>query len=150
MCFSAIAVANTILDMAAKRNIHDVTPMKLQKLIFLAHALYYRKYDSKLIIDTIEKWDYGPVVPDVYREFRGFGSKPITRYASNADEKVDIVPPDRDDIYDHLGSVLDLFGKTDAWRLSQLTHMDGTAWSLADGYYITDQNIKDGKIYRDK
>lgn len=42
MCFSAIAVANTILDMAAKRNIPDMTPMKLQKLVFLTHALYVR------------------------------------------------------------------------------------------------------------
>lgn len=149
MCFRAIAVANTILDMAAKRKINDITPMKLQKLIFLAHALYYKTYDHKLIVDNIEKWDYGPVIPDVYREFRGFGSSPITRYADNADGKIDIVPPDRSDIYSHLDKTLDLFGKTGAWRLSQLTHMEGTAWSLATGYEISDQNIKEGAIYRD-
>lgn len=150
MCFSAIAVANTILDMAAKRNIPDISPMKLQKLIFLAHALYVKKFDGhKLVSDTFEKWDYGPVSPEVYREFKGFGASPITRYASNADGKVDIVPPNRDDILNHLESILDLFGSSSAWRLSELTHMPNTAWDKAQGWYITDQNIQEGVVYSD-
>lgn len=43
MYFSAIAVGNTILDIGARKNISDITPLKLQKLVFLAHALYFKQ-----------------------------------------------------------------------------------------------------------
>ena len=149
MCFSAIAVANTILDMAAKKEINDITPMKLQKLVFLAHALYYKQSGNKLITDPVEKWKYGPVIYDVYREFRGFGSAPITSYAQNADGSTDIVPLSREDVYDFLSKILTVFGYTSAWRLSELTHLTGTAWDIASGAYITDENILEGDIFSD-
>lgn len=148
MCFSAIAVANTILDMAAKRNIPDMTPMKLQKLVFLAHALYVKGHHrDKLFSDPIEKWQYGPVISEIYREFRGFGSNPISGYATNADGTVDIIPTQRTDIYDHLANVLDIFGSIVAWKLSELTHLTGTAWEIAKSPIISDEDVANGKIY---
>lgn len=151
MCFSAIAVANTILDLSAKRNINDVTPMKLQKLIFFTHALYLKKHGENIISDQVEKWRYGPVYRDVYREFNGFGDQRISNYANNADGSIDIIPRDRKNVYDFIDKVLDAFGDVNAYELSDLTHMEGTAWALAgDQKYISEENMKAGAVYSAK
>lgn len=152
MKLDTITVANTILDLANKRELKDLTPMKLQKLLFIADALYMKKYNKRLVESEVQKWKYGPVYYSVYREFSVFGSKNITNYANNADGSIYIVPRIRKDIYEHLNSVLDIFGYLSASKLSHLTHMKGTAWDLTDdkAKYISNENIKNGIIYRNK
>lgn len=52
--------------------------LKLQKMLYLAQMSYIGKNGGKLLIDdTFEAWDYGPVLPDVYRKVKMFGSAPI-------------------------------------------------------------------------
>lgn len=145
MCYPAVAVANTILDLAATKGVIGMTPMKLQKLLFFAQAWYMKNNPSKkLFPEPILKWQYGPVVGDVYREFSGFRSNPITNYADNADGTISIIPKNRTDLYDFLIEILTVYGKYDAWTLSLMTHAKGTAWDIAAGEIITDEDIKSG------
>jgi uncharacterized phage-associated protein len=51
-----------------------VDNLKLQKLLYYSQAVHLVLNDkAPLFPEPIEAWDYGPVVPTVYREYKGFG-----------------------------------------------------------------------------
>jgi uncharacterized phage-associated protein len=48
--------------------------LKLQKLLYYSQATHLVLYDrAPLFPEPIEAWDYGPVVPPVYREYKPCG-----------------------------------------------------------------------------
>jgi uncharacterized phage-associated protein len=55
--------------------------MKLQKLLFFTHADFLIRTGRPLIKQEFEAWDYGPVIPSLYREFKKFKDQPITSKA---------------------------------------------------------------------
>lgn len=56
---TALDVANTFLDRAKKEKI-DISPMKLQKLIYILYKVYLQKNGFKLFEERFEVWQYGP------------------------------------------------------------------------------------------
>ncbi|MDR1597186.1 MAG: DUF4065 domain-containing protein [Treponema sp.] len=51
-----------------------VDNLKLQKLLYYSQAVHLVLNDkTPLFPEPIEAWDYGPVVPPVYREYKPFG-----------------------------------------------------------------------------
>lgn len=54
-----------------------VSSMKLQKLIYYAQGHHLSMFGTPLFPEPIEAWRYGPVVGEVYRGFKGYGSGPI-------------------------------------------------------------------------
>jgi uncharacterized phage-associated protein len=56
-----------------------VDNLKLQKLLYYSQGTHLVLNDGKpLFPENVEAWDYGPVVPEVYREYRSFGFDIIT------------------------------------------------------------------------
>lgn len=49
-----------------------VDNLKLQKLIFYAQAISLVINDNPLFKDKIEAWDYGPVIPELYRHYKNY------------------------------------------------------------------------------
>lgn len=74
---SAIVVAAHFIELGLEQN-KTVTPMKLQKLIYLAHGIHLARFDSPLINEDIEAWSYGPVIKTIYDAFKSWGNQPIT------------------------------------------------------------------------
>ncbi len=63
MGYSAQAVANCFLDLANKEN-KEITPLKIQKLVYIAHGWFLAVTDKPLVDDEfVEAWQYGPVFP---------------------------------------------------------------------------------------
>lgn len=55
-----------------------VTNLSLQKTLYIAQMLFMGENNGARLIDaSFEAWDYGPVLPDVYRRVRMFGANPI-------------------------------------------------------------------------
>src|SRR6185369_6756877 len=84
MPFDPRAVANRLLELARERQL-IIDPMKVQKLIYYAHGWHLALTGKPLLDRSVEAWQYGPVLPDVYRAFQEFGAQPITepaRYAA--------------------------------------------------------------------
>jgi uncharacterized phage-associated protein len=51
-----------------------VDNLKLQKLLYYSQAVHLVLNDkAPLFPEDIEAWDYGPVVPPVYREYKPYG-----------------------------------------------------------------------------
>ncbi|MBL8233482.1 MAG: DUF4065 domain-containing protein, partial [Bryobacterales bacterium] len=83
--YEALAVANRFLALAA-RDKKPIDHLKLQKLIYFAHGWYLAFTGSPLLTEHVEAWQYGPVIPTVYHQFKRFGSATITSPAYRAVE----------------------------------------------------------------
>ncbi|EIW3592815.1 SocA family protein [Salmonella enterica] len=140
MAYSAIAVANAFIRKAKEKGIKDVTPMKLQKLVFYAHAWSLVMSNTPLVRDKVFAWTYGPVFESIYHEFKGYGSTNITKPGTelvqnngiNSILKAKYVAPeipDNDEFSESIiDGVLDAYGDQSAIALSNLTHRPGSAW----------------------
>lgn len=124
-------VANSILRRAFKEKI-DVSPMKLQKLMFFVTCLYQRNTGHRLLTESFQPWKYGPVCGAVYREFKPFGGNPITTYAKdavgNAYAANESSSPELKNALDKVWSHMKLLP---AVSLSRITHRPGSAWNKA-------------------
>lgn len=147
MPYPVRSVANAIIQKARAHG-ENITPLKLQKLLYYVCGYYAAATKSSLIDHTFEAWDYGPVVPEIYREFRVYGNRPITSLATDVDwdsgAMVPTPPPDGDK---RLQNVLDFvwktYGKYSAAQLSAMTHAPGSPW---DKVRKANPGIKDADI----
>lgn len=56
----------------------EVTPMKLQKLLYYAQGHYLGETGERLFTSEMEAWRHGPVSPRIYQEYKDFKREPIT------------------------------------------------------------------------
>ncbi len=77
--YKAIDIANYIIWFVNKDDqpLGSLTPLKLQKILYYVSAAYLQKYDELLFEDKFQKWQYGPVVKDIYHEFKIIGFRHI-------------------------------------------------------------------------
>lgn len=145
MGISTIAVANTFILKSAEENI-PLTPMKLQRLIYLLYKQYYQKTGTKLFTECFEKWKYGAVLPSVHYCFRDFGANPITKFARNAYGSVEVAE------LGHGTDICRIF--TEVWEkyrnfspvyLSDIICRENTAWSRAVNGILQDDDILNEK-----
>lgn len=114
-----------------------VTNLKLQKILYLAQAYFLAKVGKPLFEDTIEAWEFGPVVPTVYRKYKSNGSNPIISEKDKSKISVEVKKL--------LDSVWDAFGGYSAGRLVDITHAHAP-WKEAynSGFTeITNEAIKE-------
>ncbi|WP_166838686.1 Panacea domain-containing protein [Rheinheimera pleomorphica] len=146
--YSGIAVANSLIEKAKQAGIEDVSPMKVQKLVYYAHAWYLTFYRNPLVEDKIQAWEFGPVVYDVYAAFRQFGNAPITskgQVLKFVDNKVvndePTVPNEDTQAHNILDQIITLYGRYNAVQLSNMTH------NLDEPWYLIKQKYPSGIPY---
>jgi uncharacterized phage-associated protein len=129
------SIANFFLDLAASKGI-SLTPMKLQKLVYYAHGWFAGYTGQPLINESVEAWQYGPVIPSLYHEFKGYGSGPVKRkatdLATDSDEfEIREVPPPQDaGIRSFLEKIWASYGGYSAVQLSEMTHAADGPWDI--------------------
>jgi uncharacterized phage-associated protein len=133
--YTAKQVANWFLERAWSAGT-AINPMKLQKLVYFAHGWSLGVRDKPLIDELVQAWDYGPVVPSLYHEFKEFGAQSISRHASHYDPArgsfvIENIPPEDHEARVMLEWIWERYGKYSSWQLSNLTHEDGTPWRKA-------------------
>lgn len=69
----ALFVANYIIEYSNERN-YEINNLKLQKLLYFINARCLLENDVPIFEESFEKWKFGPVVPQVYHEYKGFGA----------------------------------------------------------------------------
>jgi uncharacterized phage-associated protein len=117
-------VANYILQLG-KENVadgeYDLTPMKLQKLVYYCQGFHLALYDKPLFPETIEAWKHGPVCPPLYRMLKPCGSAPIFEI----DAKDSLTEAEKQLIAD----VYWKYGQFATWKLRMMTHKE-TPWAM--------------------
>jgi uncharacterized phage-associated protein len=132
--------ASLIAYAFVKKGINEgkfVTQMKLQKLVYFAQGYHLVKYGKPLINERFEAWKYGPVVPEIYQDFKLYGSKPIVdthEYMPSFDD--DKRPRVNEEAYDAINYTWDVLKDFSALKLSYWTHEADSPWSK---FYAAEQ-----------
>ena len=143
----AMAVANWFLE----RSWRDPSKppcdqMKLYKLVFYSHGWYMGNCHAELFPEDVEAWPHGPVVRDLYIEFKDAGRSPITRLGKRmeiSDGKVAFVNPKHDGTLDEFfESIWGVYGGYTGIQLSNMTHRPGEAWTIVAEQYGYDLSAK--------
>jgi uncharacterized phage-associated protein len=93
-----------------------ISNLKLQKLVYYAQGFFSAIHDKPLFQNEIFAWAHGPVAPDLYHQYKQFGSNPIP------------VPTDFDKSslldteFELVEEVFEVFGQYTAWKLRNMTH----------------------------
>lgn len=138
MAITALQAAKTL---AVLRN-WDVSNLELQKLLYIAHMIHLGQHDVPLIADGFEAWDYGPVVPSLYRHLRGYGADKI----GNVFHGVPMLSEASQEFVTLAGVATQTKGFSSG-RLVSITHWPEGAWSNCyktgrKGVVIPDEAIK--------
>lgn len=146
----ALTVGNSILERAQQEN-KDITPMKLQKLIYCLYKEYYKSTGRALFDERFEAWRYGPVLRSVYDMFKHFGSNAIKDYAKSDDGNIYVVDQSTSvkfkAAFDKIWSA---YSDYDGIVLSMFTHRPNTAWRKAIDrrkVYLLDADIVEEEDY---
>lgn len=123
---SARVVANRLLNVAAA-NGEGLTPMQVLKLVYIAHGWSLALYGRPLIDQEVEAWQYGPVIPDLYRAMRNFRNERVhgpldLGWGGHAQDLSDDETKLVDQVYG-------LYGHMGGIALSRITHAPGTPWA---------------------
>lgn len=137
---NAVTIANYFLKKSFEEGV-EVTPMKLLKLVYIAHGWHLAITDTELISEPTEVWKYGPVVPSVYHAFKRYGTSQIRNMELlHPGQKTEYTALLQDQYTSSfLDKIWDVHKDYTGGQLSHATHQHDTPW------YET-WNIKHGKV----
>jgi len=119
-----------------------LTQMQIQKLVFIANGFNLAINKARLVNETYQAWDHGPVEPRLRDHVSRYGSQPVSSLLSTKDTGISWMLGDKKEVAPYQGSfnnserdiinhVLRIYGKLSAFRLSELTHLPDTPWFRA-------------------
>lgn len=127
MNHSALDVAEYLLQRASEVS-RALSPMKLIKLVYIAHGWMLGLYGRPLFHGDVEAWRYGPVIRELYHEIKKFRARAVpTGQIALSDDASEF------DEYEKgvMNQVHDVYGtKYSALQLSKMTHSPGTPWDI--------------------
>lgn len=74
--YDAQDVARYVIERCHKMA-RPISNLKLQKILYFLQAAFLVEGRGPLFSNTMEAWDYGPVVPDVYHAYKMYGDTNI-------------------------------------------------------------------------
>ncbi len=118
----AVAYSNSVLN-SCEKNAIFISPLKLQKLIYLSYAMHLKNDGEK--IDDLEftAWQYGPVVVSIYRAYKYYGSEIIRTYLKFTDGKQYTLTDDKNVV-----EAIQNYGHLHGYELIDLVHNRDGAW----------------------
>lgn len=129
MLYSPKSIANYFLELASAAG-QSISPMKLQKLVYYAHGWYAGYTGQPLINEPVEAWQYGPVIPSLYHEFKRFGAGSIMGKATEFEglSLKEVAPPTDSNVRKFLDNVWSSYGQYTGIKLSEMTHAPESPW----------------------
>jgi len=125
---SCSKVADYFIKFANERG-SFLSNLKLQKLVYYAQAWHLALHDTPLFKEDFEAWVHGPVIPELYQEYKKFGWQPILKDAN---------PELPENVENFLDEVAKEYFACDAYELEQMTHAEDP-WNLARGDRLPDE-----------
>ena len=117
--YLALEIAKYIIDKCTKDNC-PISNLQLQKILYYIQREFLQQGEIAFP-EEIEAWQFGPVVPEVYRQYCGFGALPIRmRY---------MVRIELDDIR-MINTIIEKKRILNPWDMVSDTHSSGKAWDL--------------------
>jgi uncharacterized phage-associated protein len=127
-----ISVANFIIDYAQKKG-KSVSNLQLQKIMYFIQGAFLNEYNKELVSSSFSRWQYGPVLKEIYAIFRDNGSLPIEKLAITANIKngvLELGEPQKttseslgnESVFKYLQEVTSKLLQISPWELVELSH----------------------------
>jgi uncharacterized phage-associated protein len=110
-----------------------LTNLKLQKLLYYAQGFHLAVHGRRLFVEDVEAWQHGPVVPEVWRQFRHLQAQPIP---TPEDYDRDAFTSEQTEL---LSEVYSVYGQFSAWKLRDMTHSEPPWKTTPQGGAIPDE-----------
>lgn len=118
MNYKAIDIAKYIISKCTIDQ-HPISNLQLQKILYYVQKTFLVN-EMVAFEDEIEAWQFGPVVPEVYYQYCGFGAMRIRmEYDTNiCSDYTNIINP-----------IVEKKRVLDPWEMVEDTHKPGKAWN---------------------
>ena len=123
MATTSHAVANEFIRLAQEQD-KQLTNMQLQKLVFIAQGYFLAIHNELLHYHNAHAWQWGPVIPKLYKSLQKYGSNIVTEMLDSEDQ---IISGSRE--AEIIKAVFENYGHYTGGQLSTLTHRPRTPWS---------------------
>lgn len=116
-----------------------ITPLKLQKLLYYIQGLALKIYGKPAFFNNISSWQYGPVVEEIYKKYKGRSPIPT--------------PEVNYEVCEGLKKIIELvvssYGQIEAGKLIDLTHDEDPWLNSINCDIISIEQIKEyfNKVY---
>lgn len=151
--YEAMDIAQYVINYAIDLG-KPVSNLKLQKLLYYIQAKFLIENNNGCFEDDIENWRHGPVVTNVYDNFKKYGNQDIEEiqtgyrafeiddefnfsYKKKKFKEENIELNDRELIKEVVNNLID----KDAWELVKMTHEEDPWKNTERGDIITNEAI---------
>lgn len=143
---TAHEIASYFVSLVDEEAGDSISNLKVQKLLYYAQGGFLAFHDKPLFSEAIKAWAHGPVVPQVYHEYKQYGAGPIPV------EPVDLklYPAEVREILDEVNTV---YGQFTASKLRAMTHAEPPWRDTPQNETITHEILKEffkTLVYDDK
>ena len=122
MAYKALDIANKIISKTDLEHGDTISNLKLQKMMYQNEVFRYI-IGTPLFDEDIVAWQYGPVVPSVYKEYKSFESNSI----STSKEGISL----SDDEEELFNNVYEEYNQFSAVALMKMTHEE-SPWKTTE------------------
>ncbi|MDB9511038.1 DUF4065 domain-containing protein [Kamptonema animale CS-326] len=116
--YNALDIAKYFITLASPEDEDLITNLKLQKLLYYAQGFHLVLFGKPLFAERIEAWQYGPVVPDIYRLYKQYEVNSLPQ-----PDDFNIALYDRE-TQELLNEVYEVYGQYTAPTLMRFTHQE--------------------------
>ena len=116
--YKAMELSTYIVSKCIKEDC-PISNLQLQKILYYIQKAFLNRGD-RAFSDNIEAWQFGPVVPNVYDHYCGYGAMPI----SFSSIKYDVAK----EVKQLIDSIVESKRVLAPWDLVEETHKKGGAW----------------------
>lgn len=137
--YPALNMAKYIIDKCTKDRC-PISNLQLQKILYYIQREFLQQ-GTVAFSENIEAWQFGPVVPDVYKQYCGFGALPIRM-------RYDVVIQSNDK--NIINPIIEKKRILNPWDLVSDTHSSGKAWDLIYSGGLGDHQIIPQELIKSK
>lgn len=123
MAYKALDIANKIISKTDLEHGDTISNLKLQKMMYYQQGFHLVYFGTPLFDEDIVAWQYGPVVPSVYKEYKSFESNSI----STSKEGISL----SDDEEELFNNVYEEYNQFSAVALMKMTHEE-SPWKTTE------------------
>ena len=123
MAYKALDIANKIISKTDLEHGDTISNLKLQKMMYYQQGFHLAYFGTPLFDEDIVAWQYGPVVPSVYQEYKSFESNSI----STSKECISL----SDDEEELFNNVYEEYNQFSAVALMKMTHEE-SPWKTTE------------------
>lgn len=123
MAYKAKDIANKIISKTDEEHGDTISNLKLQKMLYYQQGFHLAYFGTPLFEEDIIAWQYGPVVPCVYQEYKSFESNSIPTSESDlslSDEEEEL-----------FNNVYEEYNQFSAVALMKMTHEE-SPWKTTE------------------